>query len=448
MDKRLGVIVSGSYDYNGRGIDDIEPVPTILTGTASTPGFSSMDLREYKYDRSRYGVGGNVDYKLGANSTLFVRTLFSDFRDYGHRWDYALATNDTIPGANLPGFNTERRLGDYQVASLILGGNHSIRNWQINWEGSVARSRMLNPIAGGESITSFNYIGSTSNCQYNPAANKGIYRPQFTADCFGEAYDPNNFALSTISQANHGVSAQLNLQGSASLGHSYEVGSHFGVFQLGGWFSNAHKFDNSYENDYTPNNTVLMSQFINGFKNSNYYDGSYQYGPIADWEKVNSFLAANLSSFTPTSNYGGNTDNFNLIERVSAGYLMNTFDFGRFSIYAGVRFEGTQDHTLSFDNTAGTLSVKGNNSYVSTLPSASLRFRIDNSSDVRLAYGRGISRPDPQFLTFATSIDTSTFPPTLTVGNPALKPEFANNYDVLYERFLKPARDSSCWFFL
>jgi outer membrane receptor protein involved in Fe transport len=35
--KRLGVIVSGGYDYNGRGIDDIEPVPAIYPGTTFTP---------------------------------------------------------------------------------------------------------------------------------------------------------------------------------------------------------------------------------------------------------------------------------------------------------------------------------------------------------------------------------------------------------------------------
>src|ERR1700736_1265101 len=49
---RLGVIVSGSYAYNGRGIDDIEPVPGILPGTTLTPADSFIALRQYKYDRN------------------------------------------------------------------------------------------------------------------------------------------------------------------------------------------------------------------------------------------------------------------------------------------------------------------------------------------------------------------------------------------------------------
>jgi outer membrane beta-barrel protein len=69
----------------------------------------------------------------------------------------------------------------------------------------------------------------------------------------------------------------------------------------------------------------------------------------------------------------GNSNNFDLIEKVSAGYLMNTLELGRVTLIAGVRFEGTQDNTLSFDTTVGTLSFKGNGSYVDVLPSAASR---------------------------------------------------------------------------
>jgi len=66
VQKRLGVMVSGSYDYNGRGIDDIEPVPggTLLSSGAFIPDISSAAFREYLYNRKRYGFGGSVDYRL------------------------------------------------------------------------------------------------------------------------------------------------------------------------------------------------------------------------------------------------------------------------------------------------------------------------------------------------------------------------------------------------
>jgi TonB-dependent receptor len=128
---------------------------------------------------------------------------------------------------------------------------------------------------------------------------------------------------------------------------------------------------------------------------------------------------------------------------------MNSVDFSRFRLVGGVRFEGTQDTTLSFDNSTGTLSFPGNGSYTSILPSASLRMRLDsqNNSALRFVYARGLSRPDPSFLTTATSLDNSTTPPTVTIGNPALKPEHGDNFDVLYERYLTPLGSIQAGFF-
>jgi len=41
--KRLGILGNYTYDYNGRGIDDVEPTPD--TGTF-TPSYDSIDMRE------------------------------------------------------------------------------------------------------------------------------------------------------------------------------------------------------------------------------------------------------------------------------------------------------------------------------------------------------------------------------------------------------------------
>ncbi len=445
--KRLGAIFSATYDYNGRGIDDIEPVPQIQPGTAFTPGFASIDLRDYLYDRKRYGFGGSIDYKIGENSTIFLRGIYSDFKDYGHRYDYTLSDNpDPINNPQAPAFTTERRLGEFQVGSILLGGNASSSQGYLSYGLSVSRSQNINPTNGGESITAFSYIGPVSDCHYTPGATKSIYRPQFSGGCYTDAYNPDNFALSTVGQAAHGKASQLNLQGNVTAGKIFHWGTAFDTLEAGAKVRNEHKFDDSYQTNLAPFGTVLMTQFINGFKNNNYYDGSYPYGPTASWEAVNQYIKSNPAAFGPDPNnpdtappvLGGNPNNFDLVERVSAGYLQNTLAAGRLTFIAGLRVEGTQVNTTSFDSVAGTLSLKGSNSYVDLLPSASLLFSLGNNSDLRLVYSRALSRPDPQFLTTATSLDSSTVPPTLTIGNPALKPEHGNNFDILYSHYLKP----------
>jgi len=457
-EKRLGVIFSASYDYNGRGINDIEPVPfgfpVATSGTpVPAPNYTGTDLRLYKYNRNRYGFGGSADYKVGQSGDIFVRGLFSDFKDSGRRFAYTLVNNDPAVLAaqgnsnTPPSFNTEIRDGHYQVGSLLVGGNHVFGQYYVNWGISAARSRMFNPINGGEYIDSFSSTLTSSNCQYDAAATKTVYRPQWLPVCYTEAYDPNTMVLSQIEQSNHGQASQLNLQAQVSAGRLYRLGSHSGQFEMGFRFRNAHKFDDSYDVFFLPNPgvTLPMSMFLAGFNAGRYYDGSYPYGPLGSWDKVNAYFKANPGNFfidpTQTSANGSYPGNFNLVERVTAGYLMNTFDFSRFTLVVGVRIEGTEFRTLSVNTTSINpctgLCVPAAGSYIDVLPSASLRFRIDNNSAIRLVYGRGLSRPLPQELTTAVSEDTSTAPSTFNVGA-VLKPAHANNYDLLYERYLTP----------
>ena len=66
MEGKLGALLSGSYDWNGRGINDVEPGPAV-TGT--------YDLRDYRYFRDRYGIGGTVDYKFSDTSNIYLKYL-------------------------------------------------------------------------------------------------------------------------------------------------------------------------------------------------------------------------------------------------------------------------------------------------------------------------------------------------------------------------------------
>ncbi|HWY54399.1 MAG TPA: TonB-dependent receptor [Terriglobales bacterium] len=477
--KRLGVMVSGSFDYNGRGIDDIEPVPGLIQQPGSTTfisDFNNVSFRQYLYDRKRYGFGGSLDYRLSENSNLYVHALYSDFKDYGDRYEYILNTNDVapavgvspIPGPNIPNngpnadgstpFTTERRDPDFQVASLSLGGNHIFGTSLFNWQIAVGRARMLNPIGGGESHTLFLSNLTQSNCQYLNSATKDPNLPAFSPACFTEAYDPTTLQLNQIQDSAHGKAAQLNLEGTVSYAKNYHLGSHTSTFETGFYIRNAHKFDDSYEIDWCPINpgaAPFATQFLNGFHNSNYYNGSYPYGQGVSWQKVQSYFKANQGAFTNNetlcpqtapapSLFGGNNNNFDLVERVTAGYVMDTIDISRLRIVGGLRIEGTQDSTFScrcdINTNGGPINFPGQGSYVSFLPSVSFRVRLDkkDNSDLRFVFARGLSRPDPAFLTSATTVDNSTTPPTLTIGNPALKPEHGNNYDVLYERYLHP----------
>ena len=441
-DKRFGLLIGGTYDWSGRGIDDIEPVSDLANN--STLWKDSIDIREYRYYRTRWGIASSADYKLGEGSNIYARLLYSDFQNYGDRWVYSF--NDNTPNVTLlgsnggtPSFNNSDRRPDIAIGSLLIGGKHVQTSTWFSWDAAVSRSRDVNRAAGQ---ANFDSTLASSNCQYDPAATEDIYRPQWTPACYAEASDPSTFTLNRT-QVGHGLSAQLNLQATAAVAKRYHIGSRLASIEVGGRFRNAHKFDDTYNVRFVPNGTVLLSQFPNGFTGDNYYGGSYKLGYNPNYQAVRDFVNSNLAAFTIRSTQGIDPANYNLNERVAAGYLMNTIDFSsRIRVVAGVRFEGTQLDTVSFDEGTGSLSDKASGSYVKVLPSVSLRYAFTPSTNLRLVYGRGLSRPDPQDIaqsvTFTTNSSPGSQKNTATLGNPNLKAETADNFDVLIEHYLNP----------
>lgn len=140
--KKLGILFGGSYDWNGRGIDDVEPSLDVFNGQAVVP---SVDIREYRYYRTRYGATGSVDYKLGDISGLYIRGIYSHFDNFGDRWVYSPSINTflTPTQGDVDGsvsFNASIRRPVEVIGSLEAGGKHVFTNWWLTYDFSVARS--------------------------------------------------------------------------------------------------------------------------------------------------------------------------------------------------------------------------------------------------------------------------------------------------------------------
>jgi TonB-dependent receptor len=451
-DKKFGVLIGGSYDWNGRGIDDIEPVPDIATlANGSTVSWKdAMDIREYRYFRTRWGLAGSADYTLGQGSNIYLRGLYSDFHNYGDRWAYTLT--DNTPGIQLlapgnagggttaPTFNAQLRNPDIGVGSLMLGGRHVQATTWFSWDLSASRSFYGN---AAYSTAVFSSTLAASSCQYDPAGTKNQYLPQWSAACFTEGYNPANLALNNINRS-LGHSAQLNLQAAGAGAKRYHLGSRLATIEIGGNFRNVHKFADTYRLTLVPNGTVLLSSFPNRLTNNNYYNGGdYKLGYNANYEDSIAFANANANAFTSSSTFGQDPSFYNLVEKVSAGYVMNTIDLSsRFRLIAGVRFEGTTDRVVNF--AVGPTSFAPNSfsgSYVTVLPSASVRYAVGSNSYLRFVYARGLSRPQEQDIAQAldwTLAANGGNRGAITFGNANLKAETGDDIDVLFDHYLNP----------
>ncbi len=269
-------------------------------------------------------------------------------------------------------------------------------------------------------------------------------------------------------------SPQLNLQTGFSAARNYSAWGHFSTFEFGFKYRNAHKFQDTVDNYYdAPDPTMLansnvlqMSNYLGNFNNPNYYNKAYgTFGPTTDWNKVQSFFNANQgpigSPFTCGSTPPPATsalrpwdcaqtqqntlsNDYDLVERITAGYIMNSTNLGKFHLQAGLRLEATneglQGYQLTFDPNSGLALPPGvlanSSAYLDALPSVQVRYQLPHDAALRAAFGRGIARPN--FADLPPYFDHNGPNNEIDIGNPGLKPTRANNYDLLYEQYLKP----------
>jgi len=451
--KQFGVLFGGSKDYNGRGIDNEQPALDPLS-TFAKPIYDDNTIREYRYYRSRWGFTGNADWKINDSASIYFKSIYSNLKDYGDKWYYA-------PYATAaPKFYTSSKRPDASIASYLIGGRKQFTSSLLTWEASAARSYELD--SAGNPKADFSWIGTTLNCGYDPTMQTSPTVPHFGSGCDG----PNsplqvaaNWGFKDITTSK-GLSAQLNLEAAASYSQNYHLGSHFGIFEFGFKVRNAHKYQDATENVYDGWKAASypMTMFLSSFSSTNYFNSQYfggHFGPVSDFNQLQTYTLANFGSFLDgyKTASASLSDQYSTIERITSGYLMNTMDFGRWHIVAGVRIEGTQANARGNSVTlfpagskncalatgCGTATpVITTPSYTTLLPSLSARYSPTQDSGLRFVYGYGISRPDVYQLTPYASVDDSTNPAVVGLGNTNLKPEHAHNFDALYEKYLNP----------
>ena len=424
MSDRLGLLGGVSYDWNGRGINDVEPGPIFLGG---------YDERDYRYYRSRFGVAGTVDLQAGSSSSVYLKYLYSLFHNYGDRWDYNFGTSfdanyQPVAGSGSMSFGAQIRRPVQDLGSVQLGGNHVLGSYTLHWdvESSVGRTRDK-----GYSDASFD-----NNNSYSFALdNSNPLEPKLKAQGGANVYDATQYSLSGL-RINNYYSPEVDLGFGGSAARSYSAGGHASVLEIGGRFRSLHKFANQDTLFRVPaaaagSSQLLLSNLLSNFADPGYYGGDYTWGPAASFDRILKlpFVAAGRADQI------GN--NFNYFEKVAAGYVMDIINLSRWRLVGGVRFEGTTQRDTG-TTTSGDAVAARSGSHVDVLPSVSARYAVRPTAGLRFVYSRGLSRPNFSDLVSFATVSPGGVRTTSSIGNPNLKPEHADNADVLYEQNLKP----------
>lgn len=129
---------------------------------------------------------------------------------------------------------------------------------------------------------------------------------------------------------------------------------------------------------------------------------------------------------TPENNLGI-SDNFIYFENVNALYSTIAGETGDFTYQVGVRAENTRIQTELDQTGEGS-----DQNYLNLFPSLFLSYTLNERNSFQLSYSRRISRPWSRMLLPFTEISDTR---NRRAGNPELKPEFGNSYELGYLRY-------------
>ncbi len=458
--KKFGALFGFSYDYNGRGIDDLEPSQAVnsLPDGGTFLGPNAEDLRNYHYDRSRYGFDGDLDYRLGEMSSAYLRGLFSHFNDNGEDWIYSpsISVFPTSSGLSDPTINTcgltnvtafgnpagcggvtfanVYRRPTQQLVSVQAGARHVMSKMLLNYELALSQASYT----GGFAFASFSGPGSSDNSVAFGVDTKNPFLPKFSVLNGVNIYNPAAYRLDRFADTEKDGIFERDVVGDISLSRQYSLGGHFSTFEVGfkGW--DASKTSVVDRENFTINGQP-MTQFLGNYRDNNYYFHQLTYGPTTSFTKIQAALAPGGTS----PDLGTNIPNdWDISERIWAGYAMNTINLGNFRLQTGVRVESTSDDLLG--NTFNTSTnqfgpVAKAHSYTDVFPSVQAQYRLGGDTILRAAYGIGIARPNFQDIAPYQSYDptASNFP--VTAGNPNLLPTHAQNFDLVAEHYFGSA---------
>lgn len=139
----------------------------------------------------------------------------------------------------------------------------------------------------------------------------------------------------------------------------------------------------------------------------------------------NSQFDYNLNQYVTNTNL---TNNFEYRDIVSAAYVQFSSTEGIFSYTAGTRVEHTNVKSLLILN-----NTQVKNSYFDIFPSANITAKLGKSNEVQLSYSRRIRRPGMWELNpFVNATDPNNY----FSGNPDLKPEYTDSYELSLVQYL------------
>ena len=434
----FGVAAALSWNKRDFGSDNVE------TGGAwdfnDGARLNSFEQRVYDISRERTGGGLNFDYKPDDDTQLYLRTLYSRFKDSETRHSTSLEFDKPQAAGELGKAKAKRKLKQreetQEIQSYVFGGERMLGLWTLSGQAGYSRSSEDSPghIAGAT------FKGNSS------FPNSGFYDTEKPRPIIGAGfYDPSNFTLDKVDWEEQDTrDTEKNLR--LDLARDYDVEGYASQVKFGGKVSRRNKdndlnawvykdFDDAGFNDAQLN----MTPFDKG--NVHYQLG--QFGPGISGGAIKDLIGG-LNPGDYYDEQESRANDFKMREDINAAYVMNTVDIDDWRFIAGMRYEGTEFEAKGTGVRDGAFEAQDTQrDYHHWLPGLHARYQLDKNTQLRAAWTNAVVRPTFGQLApgFVIDDDEASF------GNPNLKPPESSNFDLGIEHYMGQAGTVSAFLF-
>jgi TonB-dependent receptor len=471
-DGRLGINIGGSffasdngrdrsqYNYNSQYTNVInpqgEPVRSVLP--------TYYRLRDLENERTRTGLSGTIDYKLGNKGEIYANVIYSRRfdRDLEKRVQYDLsATNITntitslhwsfADGSDIPNFNNNSTIRRFvnprtnEVTNLTysFGGNYQFGKLNVDAmvfisdaRNSADKGRTYDLRSGTTGLLLSDFYTDYANVS---SPGNDVHDPFFITD-FRDYVDREN------------IIEAKNFSSKINFSLPYEWKGNSGLLKFGGKYRTLNNKRNTIltEFDYVGspavNESALWASWISNREDQQFFVNRVRYGPMHDPAKTDAFIRDNpglfrpdpVSSLTQTAPQFYDAD-----EDVYAAYVMSKLQVKKWMFLAGFRYERTNiDYIANQFNQVGedvldgsVTSVNGGTGFDFFLPNVHVKYSVDKNTNLRAALTWSFARSS--FVELAPTQRINIVNQTIDLGNPDLLPARSLNFDILFEKYLK-----------
>lgn len=446
-ENNLGIALGGSWHNRYLGTDNME---TNGWETREAPDGSEqlmpkrLEQRAYSVDRRRESATFNVEWIASENTSLYLHSLWSDFRDREqreanqYRFDKGDVESLDADGGTFSGAELDKtiklREETQRIQSYALGGQTLADLWTFDYELAWSKADEVNPGEIEGSFKGEHDIGLSGARGTTPHA--------FPLDV-DAANDPASYVLDTISIADSDTedterSARIDVRRELSLkdGAAY--------LKFGVKTRRREKFANTDSLDYEVDGPTLADFYL---PHVGYAFGAF--GPGWSPGAIRSYVRSGLPNAelndedTLVDSLAGD---YTANEDIDAGYVMGGYENGPWHWIGGVRVERTQfdasgTQVLFDDAGDGPVfaPVRARHDYNNVLPQFGLRYELGPRSLLRAGLTRSVARANFADLSPGAEInvtrndDGSVDEREIVTGNPFLNPYRSDNFDLSWE---------------